>query len=606
MLDAPEIPRDAFREPLGRPDALRLLALVGAVLLANLPFLARLEVESEEGRRLLPARSMLETGEWVEPRIWDRPYLAKPPLFYWCVAATAGGLRALGLDGLGRLERADLRLALDGTRLPPDAVIARIGPEPLPPLAPVSPLAARLPSVLAAAATVALVYLLCRRSLGAVASTVAAGCVASAPALLGKATLGEIELVLALLCFAGTAAAWLGQRGPLAWSALGGVLIGAAVLAKGPIAYAFALPPVLAAAALDGERRGRALAAAALAAALSLAVPGAWLALLLAGRGDGGAVGEAWAGELGRGGFGGLAVYLADRWRLLYGVLLGWLPATLLALAGWRACRRTPLGRFAALAVACGLVLLFAWPGVRARYALPLLPWVGVLAGVALERSHCARRVGFQAARALSFVLLFPLVLGVPLVLFVLAKDPHAVTALPSAWGGAFVALALAAVGAARLRGARTAGAALLALALFALAGRLVERTLIEPAKAHQRQRALGAAVLRLAAGDGAATVRVGLWSQFNLLYYTGWRARWADGPDDVEPGQLWVSSSAAGPPGPAEVWEPLCVPVGRPAAGGRPGPEGAVLVGDAVLGAPWVGADLRALALWRRRGAPR
>ncbi|HKB17052.1 MAG TPA: glycosyltransferase family 39 protein, partial [Planctomycetota bacterium] len=35
------------------------------------------------------ARTMRETGDWITPRLLGEPYFKKPPLHYWCVAASA-------------------------------------------------------------------------------------------------------------------------------------------------------------------------------------------------------------------------------------------------------------------------------------------------------------------------------------------------------------------------------------------------------------------------------------------------------------------------------------------------------------------------------------
>jgi 4-amino-4-deoxy-L-arabinose transferase-like glycosyltransferase len=52
-----------------------------------LPRLGSLEIKSEEGRRILPAVTMLETGNYIVPQVGSDPYLRKPPLVNWMVAA---------------------------------------------------------------------------------------------------------------------------------------------------------------------------------------------------------------------------------------------------------------------------------------------------------------------------------------------------------------------------------------------------------------------------------------------------------------------------------------------------------------------------------------
>src|SRR5206468_160838 len=65
---------------------------VGVVLLVwaliYLPALGSHEIKGEEGRRILPAVRMLETGDYIVPRVGSEPYLRKPPLINWLVAAS--------------------------------------------------------------------------------------------------------------------------------------------------------------------------------------------------------------------------------------------------------------------------------------------------------------------------------------------------------------------------------------------------------------------------------------------------------------------------------------------------------------------------------------
>src|SRR5262249_35166249 len=63
-----------------------LTALVWALI--YLPRLGTLELKSEEGRRVLPAVTMLEAGNYTVPQIGSEPYLRKPPLVNWLVAAS--------------------------------------------------------------------------------------------------------------------------------------------------------------------------------------------------------------------------------------------------------------------------------------------------------------------------------------------------------------------------------------------------------------------------------------------------------------------------------------------------------------------------------------
>ncbi len=51
-----------------------------------LPGLGEMELKGEEGRRILPAREMLRTGEWIVPFSEGRPYHRKPPALNWAIA----------------------------------------------------------------------------------------------------------------------------------------------------------------------------------------------------------------------------------------------------------------------------------------------------------------------------------------------------------------------------------------------------------------------------------------------------------------------------------------------------------------------------------------
>src|SRR5438876_5622280 len=53
-----------------------------------LPGLGSLEIKGEEGRRILPAVTMLQTGNFLVPYVGSEAYFRKPPLVNWLVAAS--------------------------------------------------------------------------------------------------------------------------------------------------------------------------------------------------------------------------------------------------------------------------------------------------------------------------------------------------------------------------------------------------------------------------------------------------------------------------------------------------------------------------------------
>src|SRR2546428_13730288 len=73
--------------------------IASALLICALAWFAGLEYRGlftpDEGRYADIARSMLDSNDWVTPRLNGIKYLEKPPLQYW---ATAGAFAVLGVD----------------------------------------------------------------------------------------------------------------------------------------------------------------------------------------------------------------------------------------------------------------------------------------------------------------------------------------------------------------------------------------------------------------------------------------------------------------------------------------------------------------------------
>jgi len=63
-------------------DVVLLSALCWALYLPGLT--AHGLMNWQEGQRALVAREMQARGEWLVPTAHGRPYLAKPPMIYWC------------------------------------------------------------------------------------------------------------------------------------------------------------------------------------------------------------------------------------------------------------------------------------------------------------------------------------------------------------------------------------------------------------------------------------------------------------------------------------------------------------------------------------------
>jgi 4-amino-4-deoxy-L-arabinose transferase-like glycosyltransferase len=97
---------------LSRIQAFLILAALWAAI--YLPGLGSTELKGEEGRRVLPAVAMLEDGNWLVPHLGGKPYLRKPPLMNWVIAASfsATGRRD---EWAARLPSALMVLGLGGT-----------------------------------------------------------------------------------------------------------------------------------------------------------------------------------------------------------------------------------------------------------------------------------------------------------------------------------------------------------------------------------------------------------------------------------------------------------------------------------------------------------
>src|SRR3954463_15272976 len=72
--------------PMSR--AVSLCPVISCWAAIYLPGLGSLEIKGEEGRRILPAVTMLETGNYLVPQVGSEPYFRKPPLVNWLVAAS--------------------------------------------------------------------------------------------------------------------------------------------------------------------------------------------------------------------------------------------------------------------------------------------------------------------------------------------------------------------------------------------------------------------------------------------------------------------------------------------------------------------------------------
>lgn len=374
--------------PSRRP-LLILVALWGVLYIAGL---GALDVQgSLEGLRIVVARSMLDTGDWIVPSFAGEAYLLKPPLVNWEIAASgalAGGL---------------------------------------------STFAARLPSALAVLATSLLLLAWARRRGAARAGMAAALTYLFLPLVFEKGIRAEIETSLAffialslLALYEATRGARGAPRPPDAarWTLVAAASLALGVLAKGPPAllvfFTTAVPWL-------AWRGGRVLSlrgalAGAVAASLVLA---AWLVPLVHTVGwdrwietiDVEVLQRARAADPGN--QEGALYYLP---KLLGGAL----PAFLLIVCLRRSsllARFAPALLYLSIWVIGPLLAFSLFSGKESRYLLPLYPALALLAGFGFE-ALLEKRPGLVPHLSRIVVGLLVLAIAVKAV-WLLAVVPH-------------------------------------------------------------------------------------------------------------------------------------------------------------------------------------
>jgi 4-amino-4-deoxy-L-arabinose transferase-like glycosyltransferase len=198
--------RDVFASHFWARRRLHLVLLVWAAI--YLPALGSLEIKGEEGRRILPAVTMLQTGNYLVPYVGSEPYFRKPPLVNWLIAAS---------------------FKLTGMR---------------------NEWTARLPSVISVLAVAIAFISVGRNALGATGSLFAALVWLVNFAMIEKGRLIEIEALyvsLTALAFIFWMAAYrAGKSGLRLWLAPA-IFLGLGLLAKGPLPHLlFFYGPVIA------------------------------------------------------------------------------------------------------------------------------------------------------------------------------------------------------------------------------------------------------------------------------------------------------------------------------------------------------------------------
>ncbi len=316
----------------------------------------------DEPRYAAIGREMARSGDWVTPRLWGQAWFEKPPLLYW-------------MTGL--------------------ACRAGLGDD----------LAPRLPVALLSVAFLCFYWHRLEREFGRRAALFATAVLATSAAWLAFSHVAVTDLPMAAAFSAAMLAAlpWI-ARGDRRGLPVATALLSAAVLAKGLVPLALALPLVWA-----GRRQWRdLLRPAPILAFVAVAAP--WY--LLASLRHGSAflddfflkhhLARFFTGEL---------QHQQPFWFYVPVLLAGLFPWTpLLALLFRRPLYHDARLRFLLLSVAFGLLFFSASTNKLPGYLLPLIPAVCALMGVALAEARTAKWALSTSAMLLVMV---PVVAGI-------------------------------------------------------------------------------------------------------------------------------------------------------------------------------------------------
>ena len=372
---------------MARPIAFGLVILCWAAI--YLPGLGSLEIKGEEGRRILPAVTMLETGNYLVPQVGSEPYFRKPPLVNWLVAAS---------------------FKLTGVR---------------------NEWTARLPSVLCVLLGALAFLTVARSALGPNAALLAALIWLANFGIIEKGRLIEIEALyvslfaLALICWL----AWWrsGQSSWLTWT-VPWIFLGLALLAKGPLHLFFFYSVVVAVLISNRELRALFTPAHLLGLIIMSGIFAVWAvpywnaigdadvakqwSVQLTGRltGDDFKLGN-WLMNIPR----GLAYFLP--WTLL-------LP--LLAKTKWKSDSDRRLAHALGWGAVVPFIVVNLLPGGLPRYSLPALVPACWLMGMALAAPEVSwGRTVWSGVSRLRIVVGTALIAGLLLAIYTLAVVPR-------------------------------------------------------------------------------------------------------------------------------------------------------------------------------------
>lgn len=294
-----------------------------------------------EARRAIPTETMFATGDWLLPKLNGELYLAKPPLLYW-LTTTASHL-------IGEVNEWSVRL----------------------------------PAALTASAIVIMAYRHALRRYGPWAALFTAQLLIANATFAMFARRAEIEMLLTALCFSALLAAlhYIRENGGRRWIFLSYVLLGLAVLAKGPLALIFVTLPLLVYGTVQRDARTWQLLRDPIGWLIFLIVGGSWYLAVSLQMGF-----DIWHDTVQKDILNKVHGTTAEPvFNYVMWMLVDFLPASLLLLAApiatWKRWKVDPTVIAVVIAIATPLLVFTTFSDKHAKYMLPVYPLVAILLG---------------------------------------------------------------------------------------------------------------------------------------------------------------------------------------------------------------------------------
>jgi len=300
-----------------------------------------------EGRRALAIKEMFASSNWLLPTLNGELYLTKPPFLYWI---------STGISSLVGL---------------------------------VNEWTVRLPSALAALATLWMTYRFTLKKFGAWPALFSAQILMANLGFAMLARRAEIEMLLTALCVGALLSAleYVEKPAKRSWIYLSYFLLALAVLTKGPVALLFVTLPLIVAAIWTKDLAVKQTLTSIRGWAIFLVVALSWYVVVSWQLGF-----DIWATIAKRDMLGKIQAEDAAKPLLSY---LGWIIVDFLFLVGLlfirpRALFKDLMGRcdwmVIVTAVAVPLLVFSLFSNKHAKYLLPIYPFISILLGVQLAK----------------------------------------------------------------------------------------------------------------------------------------------------------------------------------------------------------------------------